>query len=64
LSEGTYCWQAEIEEKLLELAGQEADDLFRPREKRLEIAYRQRALKVAYSYPTERTDSASLQAEA
>jgi uncharacterized protein (DUF488 family) len=51
LSDGTVATQAQIEDRLLELAGCNSDDLFAPREERLATAYRDRARKVAFAEP-------------
>src|SRR4051794_27429839 len=40
-----------IEDRLLELAGRNTDDLFAPRAERLTTAYRERARKVAFAAP-------------
>jgi len=42
-----------IEQQLLELTGRAAEDLFAPYAERLAFAYRERAVKVAYSEPKE-----------
>jgi uncharacterized protein (DUF488 family) len=49
LPEGRVEDQAEIEEKLLALEGRDADDFFASREERLNIAYRERARRVAFA---------------
>ena len=49
LSDGRIATHPEIEERLLELSGREADDLFASREERLSVAYRDRARKVAFA---------------
>lgn len=51
LSDGTVATQAQIEDRLLELAGCKSDDLFASREERLAAAYRDRARKVAFAEP-------------
>jgi uncharacterized protein (DUF488 family) len=52
-SDGKYATQSEIEERLLELAGRNSDDFFAPREERLNVAYRDRARKVAFAEPQQ-----------
>jgi uncharacterized protein (DUF488 family) len=52
LPDGETVSQPEIEDKLLQLAGQGADDLFMPRDERLAKAYRDRARKIAFAEPT------------
>jgi hypothetical protein len=49
LSDGVVATQAEIEERLLEMAGGTEADLFATREERLATAYRGQARKVAFS---------------
>ena len=51
LDNGNVVSQDEIEDKLLELSGRNADDLFVPRAERLATAYRERARKVAFAEP-------------
>jgi uncharacterized protein (DUF488 family) len=51
LSDGTVASQAQIENRLLELAGRRSDDLFASHEERLAAAYRDRAHKVAFAEP-------------
>lgn len=53
LSDGSVIGQSEIEDQLLEMAGQADDDFFAPRSERLAQAYRNRSRKVAF---TERGD--------
>jgi uncharacterized protein (DUF488 family) len=43
--------QDEIEEKLLEVSGRDAEDFFAPRMERIASAYRERARKVAFAEP-------------
>ena len=52
LDNGRVVAHTEIEDRLLELAGRNADDLFAPRPERLAAAYRERARKVAFAEPT------------
>jgi uncharacterized protein (DUF488 family) len=49
LNDGSLLSHANIEERLLELSGRNAEDLFAPRSERLAIAYRQRARKISFS---------------
>jgi uncharacterized protein (DUF488 family) len=49
LSHGEIVTHAQIEDKLLEISGRGAEDLFAPRAERLAAAYRDRARKVAYA---------------
>ncbi|QGM98771.1 DUF488 family protein [Methylocystis parvus] len=49
MSKGSTIPQTRIEEELLTLVGQNADDLFSAREERLQTAYRLQARKVAFS---------------
>jgi uncharacterized protein (DUF488 family) len=49
LSDGSLVDQAAVEERLMELSGQTDDDLFASRDQRVAIAYRERAVKVAYT---------------
>lgn len=51
LGQGAVTTQAEIEDRLLELHGQGAHDLFSPRGDKLAAAYRDRARKVAFARP-------------
>ncbi len=51
LDSGKVVRQDEVEEKLLELSGRNADDFFAPRAERLAVAYRERARKVAFAKP-------------
>jgi uncharacterized protein (DUF488 family) len=51
MSDGTFASHAQIEDRLLELAGRGSDDLFAPPEERLAAAYRDRARKVAFAEP-------------
>ena len=51
LQDGKIFAQEEIEDRLLELSGREAEDLFTPRADRLDAAYRERSQKVAYASP-------------
>ncbi len=54
LSDGKILGQRDIESKLMELSGKSDIDLFEPPAKRLAAAYRDRAMKVAFS---ERQDN-------
>jgi len=56
LSSGNIVSHTMIEEKLLELSGRGADDLFAPRADRLVAAYRDRARKVAFAEPEPKPD--------
>jgi uncharacterized protein (DUF488 family) len=49
LSNGEIKSHAQIEERLLEVSGRHADDLFAPRGERLALAYEERASKVAFA---------------
>ena len=51
MPDGEVATQADIENSLLQMAANEHDDLFAPREERLDAAYRDRARKVAYVLP-------------
>jgi uncharacterized protein (DUF488 family) len=51
LDNGNIVSQDEIEEKLLDLSGRKAEELFAPRAERLDEAYRERARKVAFAEP-------------
>jgi uncharacterized protein (DUF488 family) len=51
LDDGSIVGHAKIEERLLELSGRKAEDLFAPRSERLATAYRERARKVAFAEP-------------
>ncbi len=51
LSDGNMVTQDQIEDRLMELAGQTDDDLFASRPERLAAAYRERSYKVAYAEP-------------
>ena len=51
LSNGKIVSHIEIEEKLMELSGRGADDLFAPHAERLVAAYRDRARRVAFAEP-------------
>ena len=51
LDNGNIVSQNQIEDKLLELSGRNADDFFAPRAERLATAYRERARKVAFAEP-------------
>lgn len=51
LDNGRVVDHAEIEDRLLELSGRNADDLFASRSERLAAAYRERARKVAFAEP-------------
>jgi uncharacterized protein (DUF488 family) len=62
LDVGKVTSHAEIEDRLLKLAGQSADDLFAPRAERLATAYREHARKVAFEEP-KRDQSGPVAAE-
>jgi uncharacterized protein (DUF488 family) len=49
--DGAITTQLQIEERLLELCGRSADDLFASREQRLLVAYRERGRRVAFAEP-------------
>jgi uncharacterized protein (DUF488 family) len=49
LSDGKIVAQQQIEEKLLAMSGRDTDDFFVPKIERLNAAYRDRSLKVAYT---------------
>jgi uncharacterized protein (DUF488 family) len=51
LSDGQVVAHATIEDLLLKWSGSSADDLFAPREERLDEAYQSRSHKVAYTAP-------------
>jgi uncharacterized protein (DUF488 family) len=51
LDDGRVVSHAEIEDKLLEITGRKAEDLFAPRAERLAAAYRERGRKVAFVEP-------------
>ncbi|MGO9234229.1 MAG: DUF488 family protein [Methylocella sp.] len=51
LSNGKLYTQTEIETRLVEMSGKEADDMFISQEEKLAAAYRQRARKVAFAIP-------------
>jgi uncharacterized protein (DUF488 family) len=51
LDDGRIMGHAEIEDRLLDLSGRNADDFFAPRPERLAAAYRERARKVAFAEP-------------
>jgi uncharacterized protein (DUF488 family) len=51
LDNGSVVGHSEIEDRLLEVSGRTADDLFAAREERLATAYRERARKVAFAEP-------------
>ena len=51
LDDGNVVKHSEIEDRLLELSGRNADDLFAPRSERLAVAYRERARKAAFAEP-------------
>lgn len=55
LGSGEIVDQRQVEDKLMEMSGKSDIDLFEPPAKRLAAAYRDRAMKVAFS---ERTDNA------
>jgi uncharacterized protein (DUF488 family) len=56
LGGGRIAEQRDIEEALLNLSGNPTDDMFASREDRLAMAYRPRALAVAYREPRRDTD--------
>jgi uncharacterized protein (DUF488 family) len=58
LPDGAMIPQAEIEERLLQMAASDHEDLFAPREERLDAAYRDRARKVAFAKPAPEPDAA------
>lgn len=49
LSNGETKSQNQIEDTLLSMSGRDCDDLFAPRSERLNAAYRERSLRVAYA---------------
>jgi hypothetical protein len=49
LDDGHVVSQDQIEDKLLEISGRDAEDLFAPRPERLAMAYREHARKVAFA---------------
>ena len=51
LDDGNIVDHTQMEDKLLEMAGCSADDLFSPRDERIATAYRERARKVAFTEP-------------
>jgi hypothetical protein len=51
LNNGKIVSHTGIEDRLLELCGRNAHDFFAPRAERLSAAYRERALKVAFTEP-------------
>lgn len=51
LDDGRIASHSEVEDKLLEISGRNADDFFAPRSERLAAAYRERARKVAFAEP-------------
>ncbi|WP_439406654.1 DUF488 family protein [Bradyrhizobium sp. DASA03076] len=51
LDDGSISAHLEIEDRLLQLSGRKADDLFAPYPERLATAYRERARKVAFAEP-------------
>jgi uncharacterized protein (DUF488 family) len=53
LSDGQIINQTQIEHRLLELAGREADDLLASRDERLALAYQDRARRVAFAEPSD-----------
>lgn len=57
LDNGRVVDHAEIEDRLLELSGRNADDLFAPRPERLAAAYRERGRKVAFAEPADPRNS-------
>jgi hypothetical protein len=48
LDDGRVVTHTDIENKLLEITGRNAEDLFAPRAERLAAAYRERSRKVAF----------------
>jgi len=53
LPDGSVATQSDIEDSLLKLAASDHEDLFAPRDERLDAAYRERARKVAYVEPAQ-----------
>ena len=53
LSDGSIATQSDIEDSLLKMAATDHEDLFAPREERLNVAYRDRARRVAYAEPEQ-----------
>jgi hypothetical protein len=53
LSNGQIVSQSDIENRLLDIAGRQNDDMFASREERLATAYRDRARKVAFADPKD-----------
>lgn len=51
LGDGSIASHGQIEERLLEMSGRHAEDLFAPRSERLVAAYRERARKIAFAEP-------------
>ena len=51
LSDGKIISQSDVEDRLLDMAGRQNDDMFSSREERLAIAYRDQARKVAFVEP-------------
>jgi uncharacterized protein (DUF488 family) len=51
LDDGNIVSHTQIENRLLELSGLNADDMFVPRDERLAAAYRERARKIAFAEP-------------
>jgi uncharacterized protein (DUF488 family) len=49
VSDGEIVSQQQVEDKLLAMSGREDDDFFVPRSERLNAAYRDRSLRVAYT---------------
>jgi uncharacterized protein (DUF488 family) len=56
LADGRIVHQSELEDRLLEIAGRAAGDLFAHRGEQLAAAYRERARKVAFSEPQSEPD--------
>ena len=51
LDDGSTLSHPQIENRLLELSGRNAEDMFAPRDERLAAAYRERARKIAFAEP-------------
>lgn len=58
LADGSTITHRAVEEKLLALAGRESDDFFAPQRERLIMAYRERAMKVAFAEAEEEARTA------
>ncbi|MBP2160281.1 MULTISPECIES: DUF488 family protein [Asticcacaulis] len=57
LGNGRTVDQSEIEARLMEISGKSHQDFFEPAEKRLSAAYRDRAMKVAFSMKKDQTQN-------